>query len=188
MFYQMQKERMFYCLDKTDQFGIPIDLQLYGRESGSAYRQLSIVFRPCNPRQRTNENMDSENCLINDVTDKEYLAAMLKNSKEYLGERPQIDLLVNQEEFQPQSYGEKSIKKVSKIFTQYFSHTSPSWASMIVGINRIEDESSLFNVGQQKLHEYLSLQMGTNQESSWIHYPEKYKFFSIDTQINPDIL
>ncbi len=59
---------------------------------------------------------------------------------------------------------------------------------MTVSVNRVEDETFLFNVGQQHVHEYLSLHMEQTESSYWVHYPEKYKFMSLDFDINQDIL
>ncbi len=76
-------------------FGNPHDFLLHGDGRASVVRNLIIMYRPCIPRQRTTENKDREKCLVNDVSNKEELDAMLAKSINYVGEA-QIDLLYNQ--------------------------------------------------------------------------------------------
>ena len=123
----------------------------------------------------------------NDLNNKDQLEKKLERSKKYVG-LAELDILYNQEEFQPQSYGDKSVKKVSKFMFRQFSSNSPSFAYMPVSINTIEDETFLFNVGQQKVHEYMSLKMKSTQLSSWTNYPSYYKFMSVNFYLNTDIL
>ena len=63
---------MFYCLDKTDQFGNPINNTIFGSNNSGHLKDLHINFRPCVPKQRTPFNKN-ENCLIDDVTNKTQL-------------------------------------------------------------------------------------------------------------------
>jgi len=46
----MKKKQMFYCLDKTDQYGNLVNMTMYGSESAGFYRALEIIYRPCVPR------------------------------------------------------------------------------------------------------------------------------------------
>ena len=57
---------MFYCLDNSDEFGNPINMTMYGNWEAGVSRSLSIIYRPCIPKQRTELNKD-EACLIEDL-------------------------------------------------------------------------------------------------------------------------
>lgn len=63
----MKNKTYFYCIDKTDAFGKPLNMELYGQFTDHVFRVLHIMYRPCVPRQRTDENKDIENCLIDDM-------------------------------------------------------------------------------------------------------------------------
>ena len=52
-FETLRKQNIFYCLDKTDQHGNPINMTTYGNSHSEVYRSLSILYRPCMPKQRT---------------------------------------------------------------------------------------------------------------------------------------
>ena len=66
---EMKKKDMFFCLDKDDQFGNPVDMTMYGAWEIHYHRSLSIIYRPCQPKQRTELNQH-ESCLIDDVKNK----------------------------------------------------------------------------------------------------------------------
>ena len=55
-----------YCLDKNDKFGNPVDMNTYGNWESHFVRYLSLTYRPCIPKQRTEFNKN-EGCLINDI-------------------------------------------------------------------------------------------------------------------------
>ena len=46
----MKKKNMFFCLDKNDQFGNPVNMTLYGSGVSGVSRGLDIVYRPCIPK------------------------------------------------------------------------------------------------------------------------------------------
>ena len=43
------------------------------------------MYKPCTPKQRTEDNKDTEKCLVDDINDKEELKRMLKRSEDYMG-------------------------------------------------------------------------------------------------------
>lgn len=67
----MKKERNdFFCINMTeDAFGNEIDTTIHGSVNNYHYRQLGLVYKPCIPRQLTNENKGKEKCLIDDIND-----------------------------------------------------------------------------------------------------------------------
>ena len=58
---------------------------------------------------------------------------------------------------------------------------------MPLSIDLIDDETSYMNVGQQDEYHYMHLHLEVNEKTSWISYPEKYKFFSTHVYLNPDV-
>ena len=58
-----KKRDQFYCLDGTDKFGNELDLKIYGKYDSHMSRTISIVYRPCIPRQQGPQN-STEKCLI----------------------------------------------------------------------------------------------------------------------------
>jgi len=64
-----KKKNIFHCLDKTDQFGRPVNNTLFGDWDSGYCRELSLIFRPCIPRQKTEFNQ-GEACLIEDIHNK----------------------------------------------------------------------------------------------------------------------
>ena len=57
-----------------------------------------------------------------------------------------------------------------------------------MSINTVEDETSYMNVGQQQNFEYMSMEMGNLEYSSWTQYPDYYKFFSVHVQLDHDVV
>ena len=53
------------CLDRADKFGNPIDFSIYGNWKFDLSRDLTVVYRPCIPTQRT--NLTKNKCLIEDI-------------------------------------------------------------------------------------------------------------------------
>ena len=78
-----QKEHL-NCLDNQTVFGDKIDLSLYGGFKFGIYRSLSIMLRPCVPRERTIHNAN-ETCLVNNIHDREEIDAKLQSAKDYVG-------------------------------------------------------------------------------------------------------
>jgi hypothetical protein len=98
---------MFFCLNKTDTFGRPVNMTHHGNWNSGFTRQLAIMYRPCFPRQRTEFNQ-KEGCLIDDVKNKTQLESMLERSKSYVGDA-QIEVLVNYDIFNTMKYGEAKL-------------------------------------------------------------------------------
>ena len=46
----MKEKKIFYCLDKVDQFGNEINMTMYGNWDSGVARGLSITYRPCVPK------------------------------------------------------------------------------------------------------------------------------------------
>ena len=61
----LKESNDLYCLDKTDPFGNPHDLNLYGSYKYGVTREISLLYRPCIPTTRTNTTENK--CLIDDV-------------------------------------------------------------------------------------------------------------------------
>ena len=79
-----KKRDQFYCLDGTDKFGNELDLKIYGKYDSHMSRTISIVYRPCIPRQQGPQN-STEKCLIQDMNNQTMLDEKLSESKEYVG-------------------------------------------------------------------------------------------------------
>ena len=62
----MKKKNSFFCLDKADQFGNRFNMTIFGNFPSGIGRYLSIIYRPCVPKQRTEFNKN-EKCLIDDI-------------------------------------------------------------------------------------------------------------------------
>lgn len=60
----------------------------------------------------------------------------------------------------------------------------PAFAVAPISINEIEDEDSFVNLGFEEKRKYMMIDMKPNEVSSWLHYPEQYKFFSLDFDLN----
>jgi len=65
----LKNEKRMYCLNHRDQFGELLHLNLRGGSSSHNHTFLSIMYRPCIPTQRTEQNKDTGTCLVNDLTD-----------------------------------------------------------------------------------------------------------------------
>jgi hypothetical protein len=57
------ENQFFYCLDHTDMFGEKVELKLFGSGQHMESRTLSIIYRPCVPKQVTEENRGSGECV-----------------------------------------------------------------------------------------------------------------------------
>jgi len=99
-----------YCLDESDVHGNPLNLTLYGNEVSQMFRGLSILFRPCIPRQINDFNKEHGKCLINDAKDLKQLENKLDESTAYVGSAKLI-MLYNFEWFDPSAYHDKTIKR-----------------------------------------------------------------------------
>jgi hypothetical protein len=51
----------------------------------------------------------------------------------------------------------------------------------------VEDETSIWNTGAETAREFMSIKMRPNEISSWIAYPEQYKFFSAQFELSQEI-
>jgi hypothetical protein len=95
----LKRKNALLCLDKLDNKGKPLDLNLYG-VFGNSYHSIEINFMPCNPKELTEENkhLEKTECLVKmDGTESENEAALaekFKESKKYLG-RPAISIVGN---------------------------------------------------------------------------------------------
>ena len=136
---------MFYCLDKTDQYGNPVNMTIYGDYVSGVKRQLSIVYRPCVPKQKTDLNMN-ETCLIDDITNQTQLDAMLDRSKKYVN-NAQLEIMYNYDEFNPAVYGKDKFQRKSKLTKRRFNSISPTFALIKTSIDALEDESHFVNLG-----------------------------------------
>ena len=81
-----------------------------------------------------------------------------------------------------------TISRHSKIITRQFSASTPSFATIPVNIDVVEDETAFVNLGQQNVYHYMQLHMNPNELTSWATYPEHYKFYSVHFELNADIL
>ena len=106
-----------HCFEDTDIYGNKLDFGLWGSNEARVYRDISVVYRPCIPVQRTADNSATGKCLIDDINNQTQLAAMLKASQDYIGEG-EFQLLYNEEIFDAKKFGVESIKKVSKFTAQ----------------------------------------------------------------------
>ena len=73
-----------------------------------------------------------------------------------------------------------SILKESKIVSRQFKAQQPSWAKTLLTMNKINDYSSIVNIGRGKKRQAMHLDMMANQLTAWDQYPKRYKFFSVD--------
>jgi len=138
------------------------------------------------PRLRTKENSSTEKCLLDDPEDRNQLAIKLNESKAYVGEA-QLILMQNYEEFHPNLYHDEAIEKHSKIMKRQFDSAKPTFSMNIVRVNELDDETSYINYGQEVSRKYMNFNMKPNEWSSNTQYPEKYKFFSVNWQLDQDI-
>ena len=152
---------MFYCLDKTDQYGNPVNTTIYGDYVSGFSRSLSIVYRPCVPKQKTDLNMN-ETCLIDDITNQTQLDAMLDRSKKYVN-NAQLEIMYNYDEFNPAVYGKDKFQRKSKLTSRQFNSITPTFAYIKTSIDTLEDETSFVNFGQYKESNYMQIQMGSNE-------------------------
>ena len=152
---------MFYCLDKTDQYGNPLNTTIYGDFVSGFSRYLSIVYRPCVPKQKTDLNLN-ETCLIDDVTNQTQLDVMLDRSKKYV-DNAEIELFYNYDEFNTAVYGKDKFKRKSKLTSRQFNSISPTFAYAKTSIDTLEDETSFVNLGQYKQDSYMQIQMQPNE-------------------------
>ena len=75
----------FYCLANEDIWGNAVDFDIYGNWANSLVRAISIIYRPCVPRQETEFNRDTEKCLVQDPKDPAEMDKMFQRSQEYVG-------------------------------------------------------------------------------------------------------
>lgn len=73
-------------------------------------------------------------------------------------------------------------------------NNSPSWISLLLDRNILEDESVLVQYGQETETEFLTIEMKETQPSSWIYFPTEenpsllYKFLSVEINLSPDLM
>jgi hypothetical protein len=56
-----------------------------------------------------------------------------------------------------------------------------------VSVDEIEDETEYVQWGNTYDQQFMSIKMEVNQKSSWVVYPDRFKFFSIHLLLDPDI-
>ena len=73
-------------------------------------------------------------------------------------------------------------------------NNSPSWISLLLDRNILEDESVMVQYGQETETEFLTIDMKETQPSSWIYFPTvdnpslQYKFLSVEINVSPDLM
>ena len=176
---RLKKANTFYCLDKIDTNGRPLNTSLFGKDDIVVHRRLDIIFTPCIPQQLTEENkhLQKKMCLadLNSPTD---LERKKQESIAYLKE-PNLVTMTNKETLDITSFGEDTFKYSSHLKNQQFSALDPTWVRVFLEKSVLEDESELLNLGYSHDTELYNIQINNNlQKSAWTHYPYKYKFIS----------
>ena len=94
--------------------------------------------------------------------------------------------------FKQNQYGESSVKRASKFFTQQTDNFKPSWLFGQVVTNLLIDEAELIQYGQEEETTFHSFKLPAPLPSSWLTYPtqenpsSKYKFSSIEVNFTLD--
>ena len=86
-------------------------------------------------------------------------------------------------------FGPDVISRTSNVQNIMFNERSPSWIQGLVAVDRFEDESQLINIGWPQEYDITTLIFnGGLQQSSWVNYPYKYKFTSLDMYIRDTVM
>ena len=115
-----------YCLDTSSLDGRNLITHPNG---GKIY--LSLVIRPCIPKQLTEENahLRGKECIYDDLTDKKSMNEKLEESKAYMGDSVEALIFYNKVTIDPVwSY----ISRKSAFATRRFSSSEPTFAEVTV--------------------------------------------------------
>ena len=59
----------------------------------------------------------------------------------------------------------------------------------MIDVGELEDQASIINIGHNhELRRYMQMRVDHNEKSSWVHYPDKYKFFSLNFVLSDEFI
>lgn len=93
----------------------------------------------------------------------------------------------NQERLEPKKFKEEAITRYSSLISRQFSPSQPAFAIVKISIDTVEDETDMFQLGQNYEQNFMKIKMEPNQFSSWTNYPHLYKFMSVHFMLDQDI-
>ena len=119
-------ERGFFCIDEDE-------LEIYGNFSTDSNSHIEFLMLPCNTLFREwgyEGDTVADECIWD-----------LQKQQEYLG---QINVLLyfNEENYNSEEYGDKAIRRESKISRYYISNDQPSYFIELVKTNLLVDKTS----------------------------------------------
>ena len=116
-----------------------------------------------------------------------------KKQEEYLGTL-KIVVLMDEQVFNIQKYGEESITTRSRIFSLQVDSKTPRYVSGRLKTNLLEDESGFFQYGLPTEKTFLDFHLGAAAHSSWIYFPtidhpsNEFKYASIEIKMSLDLV
>ena len=73
----------------------------------------------------------------------------------------------NQERLEPKKFKEEAITRYSSLISRQFSPSQPAFAIVKISIDTVEDETDMFQLGQNYEQNFMKIKMEPNQFSSW---------------------
>jgi hypothetical protein len=73
------------------------------------------------------------------------------------------------------------------IVERQFSNLSPTFATLDIHIDHLDDQTSWLNLGQSTTKLILRPELAYNEFSSWSDYPEQFKFISVHLAVDQHI-
>ena len=113
-----------------------------------------------------------------DLNDPESMKRKLQESINYLAS-PDFTIVYNHERVNIKEFGKKTISQESSTSNFMFDPRVPSWLHSKIYLKKFEDESLVVNLGLTDDKEYLDWSIAKSYPSSWVEYPNRYKFSSI---------